>query len=489
MKLKNILSNVDYKISGYANDNTDIKDITYNSKTAGKDIMFVCLVGTSVDGHKYAQNAYDNGSRVFVCQREIDLPKDAITILVEDTRKALAKISANFFKHPIDSVKLIGVTGTKGKTSIVNFTKSVLENCGVKVGCIGTIGATWMDKRIETVNTTPESYEIQRIIRAMVDDGCTVVAIEVSSIGVMMNRTEDINFDIGVFTNISSDHIGGNEHKTFEEYYGYKKQFFNSCDYAIGCIDDKACEDMISGAKEKVYYGLNQKAEISASNIKPYRDNNILGSQFDLEIKGEEYKNLKISMPGKYNVYNILAVIGICEKLGVDINKVCNSLIKLQVKGRTEIVLLNDEHSIIIDYAHNGESLKKLLFTMKEYNPKRIICLFGSVGDRAQLRRKEMGLVAGELCDLCILTSDDPNFEDPQQIVDEIGKYVEQVGGKCVKIVDRAEAINYAVDILQQGDMLILSGKGHEKFQKIKGELVPFDGKKCVTEALKKKDK
>lgn len=487
MLLKDILKGVCY--IGDAPLETEVKDIVYNSKYAAKDVLFVALVGANCNGHNYVEEAYDKGCRMFLCQYEVALPDDATVLLVEVTRHVLSSISDNFFGHPSEKIKVIGVTGTKGKTTTVNMVKDVLNHCGVKTGCIGTVGATWGNKFRKTINTTPESYEIHKLLSEMIEDGCEAVAIEVSSLGVMMHRVDNVKFAIGVFTNISLDHIGGNEHKTFEEYYGWKKAFFDKCDYAIGCYDDEATEDMLEKVKEKVFYGFDKKSDLCASNIKPYKNEEYLGSEFDLKISDKLYKGIKISMPGEYSVYNALATIAICNRLNVNVDDMREALTRIKVSGRTQPVVINDNYSIFIDYAHNGASLKQVLSTLRDYKPNRILCLFGSVGGRAQLRRKEMGLVAGKLCDLSIITSDDPNYEEPQAIIDEIADYVSESGGEYVKIVDRQEAIEYAIEILQQGDILILCGKGHEKYQKVRGELIPLDEQKCIMSSIEKFNK
>lgn len=482
MLLEQVLKTVKY--SGDIPLDIDIKDIAYNSNKAGEDILFVCLVGAVVDGHDFAFSAYEKGCRFFVCQHDVLLPDDANIILVDNTREALAILSANFFGHPSNELAVIGITGTKGKTTTTHIIKDVLEKCGIKTGLIGTVGASYGNTLKQTVNTTPESYETQKLLREMADNGCTAVAMEVSSLGVKMHRVDNLNFKIGVFTNISPDHIGGDEHKTFEEYYGWKKAFFDMCDIAIGCADDEATQDMIKNATEKTLFGIECDANYIASNVKPFKNHSFLGTVFDLSANGKIYENMQVSLPGYYSVYNALAAIAVCEKMGINIDDMREPLSRIHISGRTEPVLISDDYSIIIDYAHNGTSLRQLLQTMRAYEPNRLICLFGSVGDRAQLRRKEMGLVAGSMCDLSIITSDDPNFEDPEKIIEEIASYVEQTGGKYEAIVDREKAIDYAVQVLQEGDMLILAGKGHEKFQKVKGELVPIDERKCVSKAL-----
>lgn len=483
MLLQQVLNKVEY--SGNPPLDSYIKDISYNSKNAGEDKIFVCLVGSLVDGHNFAFPAYEKGCRIFVCQHDVSLPNDANIIMVDDTRVVLATLSANFFEHPSKRLALIGVTGTKGKTTTVHIVKDMLDKCGIKTGRIGTVGVSWGNVTRDTVNTTPESYETQKLLKEMADDGCKAVAMEVSSLGVKMNRVDNLKFAMGVFTNISPDHIGGNEHESFEEYYGWKKAFFSMCDVAIGCVDDEATQDMIEESKEKILFGIDSSANYVASNVRAFKNKNFLGTAFDLEVDGKQYKDMQVSLPGYYSVYNALAAIAVCEKMGIDIDTMRKSLAGVYVSGRTEPVLISDDYSIIIDYAHNGASLKQLLQTMRNYDPKRLICLFGSVGDRAQLRRREMGLIAGSFCDLSIITSDDPNFEDPEDIAKEISGYVEESGGKYEIIIDREQAIDYAIQVMREGDMLILAGKGHEKYQKVKGELVSIDERKCAKKALK----
>jgi len=486
MLLQQVLNKVKY--SGNPPLDSYIEDIAYNSKKAGEDILFVCLVGSLVDGHNFAFPAYEKGCRIFVCQHEVYLPDDAYIIMVDNTREVLATLSANFFKHPSEELAVIGITGTKGKTTTVHIVKDMLDKCGIKTGRIGTVGASWGDVTRATVNTTPESYETQKLLREMANDGCKAVAMEVSSLGVKMNRVDNLKFSIGVFTNISPDHIGGNEHESFEEYYSWKKAFFSMCDVAIGCADDEATLDMIEASAEKILFGIDSDANYIARNVRAFKNKNFLGTAFDLEVNGKHYNDMQISLPGYYSVYNALAAIAVCEKMGIDIDDMRESLASVYVSGRTEPVLISDDYSIIIDYAHNGASLKQLLQTMRKYEPKRLICLFGSVGDRAQLRRREMGFVAGSLCDLSIITSDDPNFENPDDIIKEIAEYVEQSGGKYEMITDRAQAIDYAIQVMQEGDMLILAGKGHEKYQKVKGELVPIDERECAKKALRSRN-
>ncbi|MEG1819818.1 MAG: Mur ligase family protein, partial [Oscillospiraceae bacterium] len=343
MLLQQVLESVEY--SGKPPLDMEIEDIAYSSKKAGNNILFVCLNGSRVDGHNFAPDAYEKGCRIFICQHEISLPKDSFIIIVKNSRAVLATISANFFCHPSKKLAVIGVTGTKGKTTIVHIVKDMLDSCGIKTGRIGTVGASYGNVTRATVNTTPESYETQKLLYEMVNDGCKAVAMEVSSIGVKAHRIDNIKFAIGIFTNISPDHIGGHEHESFEEYYSWKKAFFDMCDVAIGCADDEATQDMIEKCSEKLLYGLDKVANFKASNVRPFKSNSFLGTSFDLDYNGKQYYDMKISLPGDYSVYNALAAIAVCSRLGIDIESVRKPLSQVSVSGRTEPVLISDECS------------------------------------------------------------------------------------------------------------------------------------------------
>ena len=487
MKLLEVLAKIEYEVLSGEIGDTDVADIVYDSRRANETNMFVCLVGAAADGHAFVDKAYEQGCRVFVIQNDVDLPADATVIKVADSRATLAVLSDNFFGHPSGELKLVGITGTKGKTTTTHIIKSVLDSCGVKAGLIGTVGATWGDKTVPTVNTTPESYETQKILRQMVDDGVEVCAMEVSSLGVKHHRVDCLSFFCGVFTNISPDHIGGAEHADFEEYYSFKKKFFEMCDTAIGCIDDDATVDMISNATDKkLYYGTSDKADYMASNLVPTSDDSYLGVAFDFTKNGKNEGRYEISIPGKFSVLNALAALAVVDQVGVKLQKAKGALMQISVPGRAQVVPTGDGYSIVLDYAHNGLSLESLVTTIKDYKFKRIIALFGSVGDRAQLRREELGRTAAKLCDFTFITSDDPGFEDPMKICDEIGEFMldENPDSKFVKIPDREEAVIKAIDMLESGDVLLLCGKGPETAQKVKGEKVPYSEIECVAKGL-----
>lgn len=477
MLLKDILKEIEYDGINYTE--KDISDIVYDSRKVKDNVMFVCLSGARFDGHDYAISAYNDGCRCMMTERRLELPDDCTQIVVGNSRAMLAVASANFFRYPTKELKVIGITGTKGKTSSAHLVKALVEASGMKCGIIGTVGAYYDDVQIPTVNTTPESYELQKIFRTMVDNGCKACVIEVSSIGLMTHRTDCIDFEIGVFTNLSPDHIGPNEHPDFADYMYWKSVLFEKCRYAVVNIDDPAYTEMIKNCTAPVTtYGLGE-ADIIAENVKLLKNNRFIGISFDCIEKEKEYY-VEVALPGLFNVHNALAAIGVCKAMGIDAEKCIDCLKEIRVRGRAECVYVSDDFDVIIDYAHNGISMKSMLDTLKSYPHNRIIALYGAVGGRTQLRRKELGLITGKECDLSVLTSDDPNFEDPNDIIKEIGKYVDEAGGKYVGIADRGEAVEYALSIMEKGDILLLAGKGHEQYMKINGEYVPFSEREHI---------
>lgn len=500
MKLESLFKNVEYTCAGAA-PTAEVQDIVYDSRKAKAGTVFVCLVGADTDGHRYARSAVQQGCRMVVVQKGseqvADLPvgqdgyADLTVITVEDTRHALAMMSDVFFGHPSGDLKVIGITGTKGKTTTTYILQTMLNGAGCPTGVIGTNGAFYGDTQVPTVNTTPESYETQKILREMADHGMKAVAMEVSSIGVQWHRVDGIAFFCGMFTNISPDHIGGKEHKTFEEYYGWKKAFFSMCPQAVGCYDDPASADMLEAVPgTKLFYGHGDGADFRAVHTAPTQHGSFLGVQFDLLRQGEPTGTFEISQPGEFSVLNALGSLAVAELMGYEPAEFKTSLTKVSVPGRAQVVSMSDDYGIIIDFAHNGLSFQSIVDTMRAYHPKRIITLFGSVGDRAQIRREELGTLAAQISDFTIITEDDPCFESPNKIAAEIASYMEQNGGhgKYAVIPNRNQALRYAVQILQKGDFLLCLGKGHEKFMKRNGIKYPFDEQATLLEALKKKE-
>ncbi len=481
MKISELLNEFSEGYLGTAN--SEITDIVYDSSKAVSGSAFVCLAGAKADGHDYAMSAYENGCRCFVCERDIKLPDDAEKILVSDTRKALAIMSAAYFKHPLRKMKIIGVTGTKGKTTVTSFIYNILNNSGIKTGMIGTNGVDFDENHYKTANTTPESYELHRLFSMMLDFDVKCAVIEVSSQAYKLDRVYGINFDIGIFTNLYEDHIGPGEHADIDEYIDCKAKLFENSNISIINVDDVIGQRMLDASRgDTITYSIDHVSDNRATEITAYRDANKLCTKFSCQ--SEDYS---IVMPGKFNVYNALAAICACKCLGVDYGRISEHISNVSIKGRFELVDALLDVSFIIDYAHNGASLTNLLQTVKSYSPRRLVCLFGSVGERTQIRRRELAKAASEFSDFCILTSDNPGREEPNEIISEIASYMTISNYVC--IADREEAIHYAVENSIPGDVIVLAGKGHEDYQLIGRDKIPFSEKEIILEAIKEKQK
>lgn len=457
----------------------DISDIVYDSRKAERGKLFVAIPGEAVDGHKFAPSAYGLGCRVFAVERYLDLPQDALQIKVQSSRAALSRMSANLFDHPSEKLKIIGVTGTKGKSTIVYLMQGVLKEAGINAGIIGTNGIEFCGRKLKTVNTTPESYELHKTFSEMLKSGVETVVMEVSSQGIKMDRVNDVAFDCGVFTNLSPDHIGPGEHKSMEEYISCKAKLFTMCQKSVINADDAQSQRMLSSAKgEVITFSTRQPADLFADHELLWQSSNMLGVSFDLHC-GDDVTEVKTCLPGEFSVYNGLAVLGISQAMNIDRKSAVSALAKTTVPGRAELIPLLPDVKIVIDYAHNRLSMENIMQAMKAYDPKRIICVFGSVGGRTQLRRKQLGEIASRYADLCILTADNPDFEDPSDIARDIRDgFVRDC--EYVIIPDREQAIAYAVETAQSGDLILLCGKGHEDYQLICGKRVPFSEKEVL---------
>ncbi len=390
---------------------------------------------------------------------------------------------AAWFGHPAEKLKVIGITGTKGKTTTTYLVKSILENAGHKVGLIGTIEAIIGDKVIPAANTTPESYVVQQYFAEMVEAGCDSVVMEVSSQGLMLHRTAGFLFDLGIFTNIEPDHIGPNEHKDFEDYMHCKGMLFKQCRVGIVNADDEHLEKVLEGHTCSLEtFGFSEKADLRAKDLHLVTGKGTLGIAYQAE--GLMNFPVEIDLPGKFSVYNSLTAIAICRHFGVSVENIQKALKAAKVKGRIEMVKVSDDFTLMIDYAHNAMSLESLLTTLREYEPARLVCLFGCGGNRSKLRRYEMGEVSGRLADLTIITSDNPRDEEPQAIIDDIKIGISKTAGHYVEIADRKEAIAYAIRHGQPGDIIVLAGKGHEDYQEIKGKKYPMDERDLIRDIL-----
>ncbi len=463
----------------------EITDVIYDSRKMAEGCLFVCIPGAKTDGHQYAAAAVEAGAAALLVEHEVELPDgcDVTVIRVEDTCYAMAFVSAAYFGHPAEQMKIIGITGTKGKTTTTYLVKSILEQAGRKVGLIGTIEIIIGDTHIHAENTTPQSYLIQKYFRMMADAGCDTVVMEVSSQGLMLHRTQGFVFDFGIFTNLEPDHIGENEHKDFDDYLHCKSLLFRQCRVGIVNRDDSHWEAVTKDCTCRLEtYGIDTAADLRAENITFLNEGGSLGMCFT--ASGLTELSVKTASPGKFNVYNALTAIAICRHFGVDGAQIQRALAVAKVKGRTETVRVSDEFTLMIDYAHNAMALKSLLETLRAYNPHRLVCLFGCGGNRAKSRRYEMGEVSGRMADLTIITSDNPRTEEPQAIIDDIKKGIAKTDGRYVEICDRKEAIAYAIAHGEPGDIIVLAGKGHEDYQEINGVKYPMDERVLIREIL-----
>ncbi|MDO4517950.1 MAG: UDP-N-acetylmuramoyl-L-alanyl-D-glutamate--2,6-diaminopimelate ligase [Bacillota bacterium] len=484
---------------------TEVAEIVLDSRRAFKDCLFVCIKGAVSDGHKYAADVIAKGASVLVIEDEEAVDLDEIlaanpgtnptVVKVEDSRLALACISAAWFGHPARELTTIGITGTKGKTTTTYMVKSILEKVGHKVGLIGTIEAIIGDKTIPAANTTPESYLVQKYFREMVDAGCDSVVMEASSQGFMLHRTAGFIFDFGIFTNIEPDHVGPNEHRDFDHYMECKKMLLKQCKVGIVNRDDKHFARIIEGATCKLEtYGIGQRTreiqdiltedvpDIRAENMELVSKPGYLGIKYD--VKGAMGFAVEIDIPGKFSVYNSLTAIAICRHFDIEPEKITEALGDVKVKGRVELIKVSDDFTLMIDYAHNAMALESLLSTLREYNPHRLVTVFGCGGNRARDRRFDMGEVSGRMADLTIITSDNPRNEEPQAIIDDIKTGISKTDGEYVEIINRKDAIKYAIEFGEPGDIIICAGKGHETYQEINGVKHDMDERVLIKEIL-----
>ena len=485
MTLDAILKNIPI-LKNAEDTDIEISDICYDSRNIKPNCIFVCLKGVKFDGHDYMNEAFSKGASVVVVQEDVDF-KNIPIIKVENTRKFLALASANFFGNPDKKLKTIAITGTKGKTTTSFMVRSILEKASLKTGIIGTIGVV-MDENITKLNnTTPESYEIHKNFKEMVDNGAKCVVMEVSSIGVKSYRSYGIDFDYAVFTNFSSDHIGENEHKDLDEYFKFKNMLFNNCKNAVVNLDDEKSEKIISEHLcDKKTFSLKSNSDLKAENINLINNGGEIGVTFDFSgfINSN---NIKIKIPGVFNVYNAMAASLVCKLIGVSDENIKLGLSETKVKGRVEPINISDDYALFIDYAHNAVSMENILTTFKEYNPKRLITMFGAGGNRPKIRRYEMGETSGKFSDLSVITSDNPRNENSLDIIEDIKLGINKTNGKYIVIPDRKEAIEYCIKNAEKGDIIVLAGKGHEDYQEINGVKYPFDERMVINDIVNRK--
>jgi len=492
----------------------EISDIAYDSRKVRKGSVFVCIKGTKVDGHEYIQYALENGATALVVQNEVEsnkkvlrngdhadisscfvlnvghgykveVPENITVIQVSDSRYALAFLSDAFYSHPSGEFNLVGVTGTKGKTTITYMIKSVLEEAGQKIGLIGTIANQIGDEVLHTERTTPESYDLQSLFSEMKHKQVDSVVMEVSSHALELHRVSRCDYNIGVFNNLSQDHL--DFHLTFENYLNAKLKLFSMCKKGLVNIDNDYGEQVVKRAGCELYtYGIEENADIKAFGIKYYADKVEFHVHTPWMNSLDEYEEITVNIPGRFSVYNALAAIGVCCLMGIPFDTIRAGLSRVSVPGRAEVVETGKDFTIIIDYAHSPDSLENILQTVRGYAPARVVCMFGCGGDRDMAKRPMMGEISGKLADFTIITSDNPRTEDPDEIITGIEKGILNTDGEYVKITERRDAIKFAIENAKPEDIIVLAGKGHETYQLFKDKTIHFDEREVVKEILDK---
>lgn len=510
MVLRDWLKGLEYECIRGSLD-TEVSEVVYDSRKAAPGAVFVCMAGTRVDSHRFVPDVLKAGVRVLVTERGIEeeLGKAAeesglteeelsrVTVLqTGDGRHALALLSAARFDYPAAKMVTIGVTGTKGKTTTTHMIKTILEAAGKKVGMIGTTGTVIGDKVTPTMNTTPESWQLHQAFAQMADSGCQYMIMEVSSQGIKMHRVDGITFDYGIFTNISPDHIGPDEHADFAEYLYCKSRLLNMCRIGLVNRNDSHFEDIVRDADCELYtYSVTEErgglhgsgesgADLTASDVRYVSQPDFVGTEFD--VKGRYEMDVRLGIPGLFNVDNALAAVSVCSFLGLKKECVGHALEHIRVNGRMEIVHTSARCTVLVDYAHNAVSMESLLTTLRQYHPKRLVVVFGCGGNRSKDRRYTMGEIGGRLADLSIVTADNSRYEKVEDIIADIRGSIEKTGGAFLEIPDRREAIEYSISHAMPGDMIAVIGKGHEDYQEINGVRHHFLDREVIEEVVGK---
>ena len=489
MNLKEILVGLEgLKVRG--NLDIQIDNLDKDSRNIKEKGLFIAIKGFDTDGHDFIEKAIEQGAIAVILQEGVKkeviekIPANVTIIVAKDTRYALAICSCNFYKNPSRKFKLIGITGTKGKTTTSFMTKAILEKAGMKVGLIGTIATYIGDKKLEDSDrTTPESNKLQSIFAQMAEEGCQAVVMEVSSQSLKLHRVAGCDFDIGVFTNFSEDHISPKEHPNMQDYFESKVQLFKMCKTAFINADDFYVTKLPKLVPECdiTTYGIDNYCNVLAKDI------TITNSYVDFKVKiGTKNERIKTCIPGRFSVYNSLAAICVGQKLGANAGQIKEALEEVRVPGRSELINNKKDLTIMIDYAHSPESLENILNAVKSYTRGKVICVFGCGGDRDTAKRPIMGEISGRIADFTIITSDNPRTEEPEKIVEQIEEGIKKTKGKYTVIVDRIEAIKEAIKMADKKDIVVLAGKGHEPYQEINGVKYPFDERIIVNDIINK---
>ena len=505
MLLKRLVRDIDAEIICGGLD-SDIKSITNDSRRVRPDDLYFAVPGAKYDGADFIPEVIRAGAAAIVTQKTEEelaailerdmaahgefekLDDNRVTILsVPNARYAMGVISSEYYGNPSDELTVIGITGTKGKTTTSYMIREMLELAGHRTGLVGTIEVDDGKTSIASNNTTPESIILHKKFRDMVNNGLDCVVMEVSSQGLKLDRVAGVAFDFGIFTNMSPDHIGPDEHADYEEYKECKKKLFSMCETGIYNLDDPEAEYMMEGSTSNpITFGKSEYSDYIAVGHKLYKEDGLLGIEYQLE--GTLEGDIRVDLPGDFSIYNSLAAIVVADCMGVHFDEIQRILESIKVRGRVEMIPISDKFTLMIDYAHNGMALESLLKAIREYNPERIVTLFGCGGDRAVSRRYEMGEVSGKYSDFSIVTSDNPRTEDPQKILNDIISRLRPTGGDYIDIIDRKEAIRYAIMNAREGDIIILAGKGHEDYQEINGIKHHMDERDLIREVLEEED-
>ncbi|MDM0549954.1 UDP-N-acetylmuramoyl-L-alanyl-D-glutamate--2,6-diaminopimelate ligase [Clostridium perfringens] len=484
MILKSLLKGLDYEVIK-GNEESKVQNIRYDNRKIEQGDAFVCVKGFKVDGHSFIGDAIKKGAKTLIVQEDVSVQEDITIIKVRDTRKALAIMSSNYFGNPKDKLKIIGITGTNGKTTSAFIIKSILEKAGFMTGLIGTIANYIGNKKVDAVRTTPESYELHELFKNMVDAGVEYCVMEVSSHSLELDRVYGIQFEEGIFTNLTRDHL--DFHKTFENYYNAKFKLFERSNHSIINLDDPYGANIVKdieerGLKTKVStFSIEKESDFKAFEIKSHSN----GSEFKVNL--ESIEEFSINIPGEYNIYNSLGCIICAYNLNIPMDKIKEGLSDVVIPGRCELVAKekNLPYSIIIDYAHTPDGLENILSTVKAFTKNRMISVFGCGGDRDKVKRPQMGKIGCELSDIAIITSDNPRSEEPMDIINDIVKPLNY--DNFIIEVNRKEAIRKAMNMALEGDVIVIAGKGHETYQILKDETIHFDEREVVYDILEGK--
>jgi len=480
MKLRELIVDMPYLLDTRGNMDVELASVTSNSREKVEKGLFFCIPGARFDAHNYAPQAIGNGCVALVVERYLDI--DVPQVRVSNARAAMSRMAAAFYGHPARGMKLVGITGTKGKTTSTYMLKAILEKAGHKCGLIGTTGNMIGDRLLKGSLTTPDPIDLQRTLRLMADEGVEYVTMEISAHAIDMHRLDGLTFEVGCYTNLSQDHL--DYFHSMENYFETKKKFFTTgmVRNATVNVDEETSEGLLSALEIPcLTYGICAPADLFARDIEITED----GVSFEVQLQGMHPLQVNLMMTGMFNVYNAMAAASCAMVLGISAEDIKAGLEGMpSVPGRIEMLPTGTPYRVILDYSHVPDALMNILTTVRQFAKARVIALFGCGGDRDQGKRPMMGEIGGKLADLSILTSDNPRTEDPMKILEAIEAGIKPTGGEYVVIENRREAIRYAMEIAEAGDIIVLAGKGHETYQEINGVKYPFDEKVVVQELL-----